>query len=115
MSEIEVVQCYKGSSKKLVWIDNSSVQKLLDAVVSIIADEHIEIAKENKEIFMDSHFRGNDKKENNNGYKFKPYYVAHTKIQTLALLDERYKGANWYHWRRLSNYVRTYFIQNLKH
>ena len=33
-------------------------------------------------------------------YKFKPYYVAHTKIQTLALLDDRYKGSNWLHWRR---------------
>jgi len=32
--------------------------------------------------------------------RFKPYYVAHTKIQTLALLDDRYKGSNWYHWRR---------------
>jgi site-specific DNA recombinase len=40
----------------------------------------------------DSRFRGNDR-------EFKPYYVAHTKIQTLALLDERHKGSNWYHWR----------------
>ncbi len=32
--------------------------------------------------------------------KFKPYYVAHTKIQTLALLDEKHKGSNWLHWRR---------------
>ena len=31
---------------------------------------------------------------------FKPYYVAHTKIQTLALLDDRYKGANWSQWWR---------------
>jgi len=36
-----------------------------------------------------------------NGEKrFKPYYVAHTKIQTLAILDERQKGSNWLHWRR---------------
>jgi len=35
-----------------------------------------------------------------NDEKFKPYYVAHTKIQTLALLDEEYKGSNWLHWRR---------------
>ena len=34
------------------------------------------------------------------GKKFKPYYIAHTKIQTLALLDERYKGSNWLRWRR---------------
>ncbi|MFC1590404.1 recombinase family protein [Candidatus Omnitrophota bacterium] len=36
---------------------------------------------------------------------FKPYYIAHTKIQTLALLDDRYKGANWSRWwsRRESN------------
>ncbi|MBI4845039.1 MAG: hypothetical protein HY810_00955 [Candidatus Omnitrophica bacterium] len=33
-------------------------------------------------------------------YTFKPYYVAHTKINTLALLDDRNKGANWYQWRR---------------
>ena len=31
---------------------------------------------------------------------FKPYYVAHTKIQTLALLDDRYKGSNWSRWWR---------------
>jgi hypothetical protein len=31
---------------------------------------------------------------------FKPYYLAHTKIQTLALLDERHKGTNWCEWRR---------------
>jgi len=29
---------------------------------------------------------------------FKPYYVAHTKIQTLALLDDEYKGSNWLQW-----------------
>ena len=38
-------------------------------------------------------FEGN---ENN----FKPYYVAHTKIRTLALLDDEHKGSNWYQWRR---------------
>ena len=32
--------------------------------------------------------------------KFKPYYVAHTKIQALALLDEKHKGSNWLQWRR---------------
>ena len=26
--------------------------------------------------------------------KFKPYCIAHTRVQTLALLDERYKGSN---------------------
>jgi DNA invertase Pin-like site-specific DNA recombinase len=38
-------------------------------------------------------FSGNDK-------DFRPYYVAHTKIQTLALLDEGQKGSNWLQWRR---------------
>ncbi|MHB1275710.1 MAG: recombinase family protein, partial [Candidatus Humimicrobiaceae bacterium] len=32
--------------------------------------------------------------------KFKPYYIAHTKIQTLALLDDQYNSSNWLHWRR---------------
>lgn len=31
---------------------------------------------------------------------FKPYYVAHTKIETLALLDDEHKGSNWFQWRR---------------
>jgi len=37
--------------------------------------------------------------DNEKGH-FKPYYVAHTKIQTLALLDDRYKGSNWSQWWR---------------
>ncbi len=36
----------------------------------------------------------------NGDIKFKPYYIAYTKIQTLALLDDKYKGSNWLHWRR---------------
>ena len=35
--------------------------------------------------------------------EFKPYYVAHTKIRTLALLDDKHKGSNWYNWRRKYN------------
>ena len=38
-------------------------------------------------------FEGNEK-------EFKAYYVAHTKIRTLALLDEEHKGSNWYQFRR---------------
>ncbi len=37
---------------------------------------------------------------NDNGKEFKPYYIAHTKIQTLSLLDDKYKGSNWLYWRR---------------
>ncbi len=32
--------------------------------------------------------------------KFKPYYMAHTKVQTLALLDRSVKGSNWLQRRR---------------
>ncbi len=38
----------------LNWSDNPSVQKLLDVVVSIIADEYIQIAKRNPEIFRNN-------------------------------------------------------------
>ena len=31
---------------------------------------------------------------------FKPYYITHTKIQTLALLDDKYKSSNWLYWQR---------------
>ena len=30
----------------------------------------------------------------------KPYYLAHSNIETLALLDEKHKGTNWYLLRR---------------
>ena len=33
------------------WMDNPSVQKLLDVIASIIADEYIQIAKQNKDVF----------------------------------------------------------------
>jgi len=38
----------------LNWLDSPSVQKLLDVVVSIIAEEYIQIAKQNPEIFSDN-------------------------------------------------------------
>ncbi|MFH1505279.1 MAG: hypothetical protein ABIH08_07870 [Candidatus Omnitrophota bacterium] len=37
----------------LDWVDNPSVQKLLDVIVSILAEEYVEIAKKNKDVFMD--------------------------------------------------------------
>ena len=33
------------------WLDNPDVQKLLDVIASIIADEYIQIAKKNKDVF----------------------------------------------------------------
>ena len=30
------------------------------------------------------------------------------KIQTLVLLDDRYKGSNWYHWRTQLQPIRTF-------
>lgn len=38
-------------------------------------------------------FEGNEK-------DFRPYYVAHSKIRTLTLLNDERKGANWLQWRR---------------
>ena len=46
----------------------------------------------NKESDLYQLFEGRDR-------EFKPYYVAHTKVQTLALLDED-KGSNWCQWWR---------------
>ena len=36
------------------WMDNPSVQKLLDVVVSIIAEEYIQIAKHNPNVFSNN-------------------------------------------------------------
>ncbi len=38
----------------LNWLDSPSVQKLLDVVVSIIAEEYIQIAKQNPDLFSDN-------------------------------------------------------------
>lgn len=46
----------------------------------------------NKEDDFYQLFEGDEK-------KFKPYYIAKTKIQTLALLDKKHKSANWLQWR----------------
>ncbi len=53
------VQTEKNSKKttqptSFTWVDNASVQKLLDVVVSIIAEEYIQIAKQNPEIFRNN-------------------------------------------------------------
>jgi len=42
---------HDDKKKQLSWIDNPGVQKLLDIVASIIADEYIQIAKQNPEVF----------------------------------------------------------------
>jgi len=41
-------------SISLNWTDNRSVQELLDVVVSIIAEEYIQIVKQNAEIFSNN-------------------------------------------------------------
>ncbi len=41
-------------STSLTWVDNPSVQRLLDVVVSIIAEEYIQIAKQNPDLFSDN-------------------------------------------------------------
>ena len=56
MNKVEVAQDKKelqakNQQESFVWIDNPRIQKLLDVVASIIADEYIQIAKQNPETF----------------------------------------------------------------
>ena len=56
---METAQAEKNSEKivqptSLNWSDSPSVQKLLDVVVSIIAEEYIQIAKQNPDLFSDN-------------------------------------------------------------
>ena len=41
-------------SINLNWTDNLSVQELLDVVVSIIANEYVQIAKQNPDLFRNN-------------------------------------------------------------
>jgi len=56
---MHTVQAEKNSKKttqpiSFVWVDNASVQRLLDVVASIMADEYIQIAKQNPDVFSDN-------------------------------------------------------------
>jgi hypothetical protein len=53
MSNLLVEQTEKTKLKpaNLSWLDNPSIQRLLDVIVSIIADEYIQVAKQNPDIF----------------------------------------------------------------
>ena len=43
--------CSRPGGRSYGWMDNLDVQRLLDVVSSIIADEYIEVAKRNKDVF----------------------------------------------------------------
>ena len=55
---MEIAQTEKNSGitqpTSLSRVDNPSVQRLLDVVISIIADEYIQIAKQNPDLFSDN-------------------------------------------------------------
>ena len=56
---MHTAQAKKNSEKivhptSLSWIDNPSVQKLLDVVASIMAEEYIKIARQNSDLFSDN-------------------------------------------------------------
>ena len=56
----------KIQQESFAWMDNPHIQKLLDVVASIIADEYIQIAKQSPDVFVDSRFRGNDSGQDGN-------------------------------------------------
>ena len=56
MNQVAVTQEKRGAQTEIqqqsfVWTDNLPIQKLLDVVASIIADEYIQIAKQNPDVF----------------------------------------------------------------
>ncbi len=56
MNELSVIQVKRDINPEirltnLSWLDNLPVQKLLDVISSIIADDYIQIAKHNKDVF----------------------------------------------------------------
>ncbi len=51
--------------------------------------------------------------ENGNIIEQKPYYLAHS-IESLALLDQENRGANWYEWRTRWVPIRTLSLLSVK-
>ena len=41
----------KIQQKNFAWVDNPDVQRLLDVVVSIIAEEYVQVVNENQDVF----------------------------------------------------------------
>ena len=56
LNKIEIASPPKADRNNIVfnWMDNPSVQKLLDIIASIIADEYIRIAKQNPDTFSNN-------------------------------------------------------------
>ncbi len=52
--------------------------------------------------------------ENGEIIENRSYYVAHTSIQTLALLEEETKGVNWLKWRTRQGPIRTESLLSVK-
>jgi len=46
--------------------------------------------------------------ENENIIELKPYYIAYSNIETLALLDNENKSANWLQWRTRMQPIRIF-------
>lgn len=53
MNKITIVQKKQTETKTkgFVWTNNPDIQKLLDVIASILADEYVQIAKQNPEVF----------------------------------------------------------------
>ena len=52
--EIALAASRPRDDSRYSWLDNPDVQKLLDVIASIIADEYIQIAKQNPDTFSNT-------------------------------------------------------------
>ena len=52
MNQIAVEQVNKNIKQPISWKDNPSIQKLLDVIASILAEEYIQIAKQDPKVFL---------------------------------------------------------------
>jgi len=113
--EFQQQNTFKAPPKEWIKDRLESLHQTLDkntcssalALKPLMGTIQLEPVSESNEDFygLDSRFRGNDSGDDNLVRPFNPYYVAHTKIQTLALLDDKDKVSNWSMWwrRRKSN------------
>ena len=61
---------------RYAWLDNPDIQKLLDDISEIIANEYIEVAKKNKDVFVDSCFRRNDSGVENESSDIRQVFIG---------------------------------------
>ena len=102
--EVQVKKAFKAPPKE--WIEHR-LENLHETLQKNTTGSALALKGLLGTIYMEG-VAGECRIENENLIQEKPYYIAHSKIQTLALLDDKTKGSNWLQMRTRLQPIRTF-------